>query len=134
MDNESFGFGSKPYMKEVPPTKEAIFSFRGQPSIEETEWGEKYTFPITLHSHPSYPLLEALGKEGNPEPLEMEWQSKCSAAKQLYNSLMKKEQSTVSAVAVGNKDDFLSKLKKAYDKSQWQLTRFDTGAYFLTVV
>jgi hypothetical protein len=126
MDNESFGFGSKPYMKEVPPTKEAIFSFRGQPSIEETEWGEKYTFPITLHSHPSYPLLEALGKEGNPEPLEMEWQSKCSAAKQLYNSCLIKK---------GKKQtDFQTKLLKAYQESNWQLTRFDTGAYFLTVV
>jgi len=112
-------------MKEVPPTKEAIFSFRGQPSIEETEWGEKYTFPITLHSHPSYPLLEALSKEGNPESLEMEWQSKCSAAKQLYNSCIIKGK---------RQTDFQTKLLKAYQESKWQLTRFDTGAYFLTVV
>ena len=119
MDNESFGFGSKPYMKEVPPTKEAIFSFRGQPSIEETEWGEKYTFPITLHSHPSYSLLE----DG---PIEMEWQSKCSAAKQLY---------TPCIIPKGKKQtDFQTKLLKAYQESKWQLTRFDTGAYFLTVV
>jgi len=125
MDNESFSFGSKQYMKEVPPTKEAIFSFRGQPSIEETEWGEKYTFPITLHSHPSYPLLEALGKEGDPEPIDMEWQSKCQSARQLYTQLTKED--TFKA-------KFTTELKKAYDKSKWQLTRFDTGAYFLTVV
>ena len=126
MDSQSFGFGSKPYMKEVPPTKEAIFSFRGQPSIEETEWGEKYTFPITLHSHPSYPLLEALDKEGTPEPIDMDWQSKCSAAKQLY---------TQCIIPKGKKQtDFQTKLLKAYQESKWQLTRFDTGAYFLTVV
>ena len=106
-------------MKEVPPTKEAIFSFRGQPSIEETEWGEKYTFPITLHSHPSYPLLE----DG---PIEMEWQSKCSAAKQLFLQIMNP--------TLNEDETWSKKLEKAYQKSKWQLTRFDNGAYFLTVV
>jgi hypothetical protein len=129
MDNDSFGFGSKPYMKEVPPTKEAIFSFRGQPELVETEYGEKYSFPITLHSHPSYPLLEALNKEGNPEPSDMEWQSKCSAAKQLYHGLEKHIMKHVDKLT-----KFDKQLEKHYNESKWQLTRFDTGAYFLTVV
>jgi len=113
-NNSGFGFGSRPYMKEVPPTKEAIFSFRGQPEIVETEYGEKYSFPIILISHPSYETL----------PQEMEWQSKCMSARQLYDGL------NATKKDLSWKED----LDKAYKKSKWQLTRFDNGAYYLSVV
>ena len=122
MTKDSFGFGSKPCMKEVPPGAEAVFTFRGEPKLVETEYGEKYSFPITLHSHPSYPLLQALVAEGKPEPIDMEWQSKCQSARQLYDGL------TASKDLSWKKD-----LEKAYNKSKWQLTRFDNGAYFLEV-
>ena len=111
MKDESFGFGSKPCMKEVPPGATAVFSFKELPTIVETEYGEKYSFPITLISHPSYDTL----------PLKMDWQSKCQSAKQLFNGL-------------NDKDYSLHKeLKKHFKESAWTLTRFDTGAYWLEV-
>ena len=111
---ENFSFGSKPRMKEVPAGTEAIFSFNGEPEIVETEYGEKFSFPINLISHDSYPLLE----DG---PMEMAWESKCQAAKQLFNDLN------------DNKYKYKKELKRSYNEHKWQLTRFDTGAYWLDV-
>jgi hypothetical protein len=111
MSDESFGFGSKPCMKEVPPGIAATFTFRGDPKLVETEYGEKYSFPITLISHPSYDTF----------PIKIEWQSKCQSAKQLFNGLKDKDYS------------LHKELKKHYRESAWTLTRFDTGAYWLEV-
>jgi hypothetical protein len=102
---ENFSFGSKPRMKEVPPGTEATFSFNGVPEIVETEYGEKY----------SYPLLE----DG---PIDMSWESKCQAAKQLFNDLN------------DSKTKYHKELKQAYLEKKWQLTRFDSGAYWLDVL
>jgi len=115
---DNFGFGSKPCMKEVPPGQTAVFSFREDPELIETEYGEKYSFPITLVSHPSYDTL----------PLDMDWQSKCQSAKQVYNGL---NGSGLGDGVVGK--DFERKLKKHYEESVWVLTRFDTGAYWLEI-
>ena len=115
MTKDSFGFGSKPCMKEVPPGQTAVISFNGDPELIETEYGEKYSYPITLISHPSYPLLA----DG---PMEMEWQSKCQSAKQIYNILHEV-----------NTSDFQKDVVKHYKKSNWVLTRFDTGAYWLEI-
>ena len=112
---EKFSFGSKPRMKEVPLGTEAIFSFNGEPEIVETEYGEKFSFPITLISHDSHPLLE----DG---PMTMTWESKCQAAKQLFNDLN------------DNKTKYYKELKQAYKERKWQLTRFDTGTYWLDVI
>ena len=121
MQKDTFGFGSKPCMKEVPPGAEAVFSFRGNPELIETEYGEKYSFPITLISHPSYPLLA----DG---PMDMEWQSKCQSAKQVYNQL------DLANIAEENKDKaFAKQLRQHYKQSTWSLTRFDTGAYWLEI-
>ena len=114
----SFGFGNKPRMKEVPPSTEATFSFNGDPEIIETEWGEKYSFPITLITHDSHPLL-ADGK------MDMTWESKCGSAKQLYIALN-------TPIKKGD-PAFGRELKVAYENSVWQLTRFDNGAYFLDI-
>jgi len=121
MTKDTFGFGSKPCMKEVPPGANAVFQFRGQPELIETEYGEKYSFPITLISHSSYPLLA----DG---PMEMDWQSKCQSAKQVYEGL---NGSGLGTGVVGK--DFERKLKKHYEESVWVLTRFDTGAYWLEI-
>ena len=123
MQKDTFGFGSKPCMKEVPPGAEAVFTFRGLPELVETEYGEKYSFPITLISHPSYPLLA----DG---PMDMLWQSKCQSAKQVYRGLI--EHDTIDAAI--QDDKFHKKLKKHYEESTWQLDRFDTGAYWLEVL
>jgi hypothetical protein len=112
---EKFNFGTKPSMKEVPPGTEAIFSFNGEPVIIDTEYGEKFSFPITLISHDSHPLLE----DG---PMDMTWQSKCQAAKQLYNDFY------------DPKAKYYKELQEAYKKNKWQLTRFDTGTYWLDVL
>ena len=114
MDGNHFGFGVPNTMREVPPGTEAIFSFKGEPEIVETEYGEKFSFPITLISHDSHPLLE----DG---PIDMSWESKCQAAKQLFNDLN------------DNKTKYHKELKQAYKDSKWQLTRFDSGAYWLDV-
>ena len=123
---DTFGFGSKPCMKEVPPGATTIFSFRGDPELIETEYGEKYSFPITLISHSSYPLLA----DG---PMDMLWQSKCQSAKQVYRGLV--ESDTIEQ-QLPAKDSlaFQKKLRQHYEKSNWQLDRFDTGAYWLEVL
>ena len=112
---QNFTFGSKPRMKEVLPGTEAIFKFIGEGNIVETDYGEKYSFPISLISHDSYPQL----KDG---PMEMAWESKCQAAKQLFLELNDPE------------GKLYKELLKAFTESKWQLTRFDTGAYFISVV
>ena len=112
---QNFTFGSKPRMKEVLPGTEAIFRFLGEGDIVETDYGEKYSFPISLISHDSYPQL----KDG---PMEMAWESKCQAAKQLFLELNDPE------------GKLYKELLKAFTDSKWQLTRFDTGAYFISVI
>jgi hypothetical protein len=111
---ENFSYGSKPRMKEVPPGTEAIFSFNGEPEVIDTEYGEKFSFPITLISHDSHPLLEN-------GPMNMNWESKSDAAEQLYNDLN------------DTKTKYHKELIQAYKESKWQLTRFDTGVYWLDV-
>ena len=118
MKDVSFGFGSKPCMKEVPPGATAVFSFKELPTIVETEYGEKYSFPIVLIEHPSYDTL----------PLNMTWQSKCQSAKQLYNGLEKHLMKQVEKMTKFDKE-----LEKHYMNSNWVLTRFDTGAYWLEI-
>ena len=108
MTKAKFSFGSSPKMREVPPGTEAKFRFNGEPSIVETEWGEKYSFPIVLISHDSYDSL----------PFDCIWESKSMVAKEVFN-------------AYGTKGERDANFHSAYTKSTWQLTRFDTGSYFL---
>ena len=101
---DKFSFGSNPKMREVPAGTEAKFQFNGKPSIVETEWGEKFSFPIILISHDSYDTL----------PFDCNWESKSMVAKEVF-------------IAYEQNKDF----KEVYNTAKWQLTRFDTGAYFL---
>ena len=112
---QNFTFGSKPRMKEVLPGTEAIFRFLGEGKVVETDYGEKVSFPISLISHDSYPQL----KDG---AIEMAWESKCQAATQLLKELD------------NTKSKFHKELLQAFTESKWQLTRFDTGAYYISVV
>jgi len=115
MVQNNFTFGSKPRMKEVKPGTEAIFKFLGSGKVVDTEFGEKISFPISLISHDSYPLLA----DG---PMEMAWESNSQASKQLLKDLS------------DEKGKYHKELVKAFEEKKWQLTRFDTGAYFLSVV
>ena len=110
MAKAKFSFGSNPKMREVPPGTEAKFQFNGAPSIVDTEWGEKYSFPIVLISHDSYDTL----------PIDCNWESKSRVAKEVYD-------------AYQTMDEKLEPkgFSWAYKQSKWQLTRFDTGSYFL---
>jgi hypothetical protein len=113
--SETFSFGGgDPRMKEVPAGTEAIFRFKGDPKIVETEWGDKYSFPISLISHPSHPLLA----DG---PMEMVWESKSQCARQIYEALV------IDKASSWHKD-----FVKAYTKEKWQLTRFDNGVYHIS--
>ena len=107
MSDEKFSFGSEPNMREVPLSEAATLKFNGKPKMVETEWGEKYSFPITLLSHPSYDTL----------PINCNWESKCMVAKEIWNEYNKKDR----------KAPFVA----AYDNSEWKLTRFDNGAYWI---
>ena len=104
---DKFSFGSQPSMREVPLTEAATLKFNGKPKMVETEWGEKYSFPITLISHPSYETL----------PINCNWESKCMVAKELYHEYTKK--------------DVTKEFHAAYNNSNWRLTRFDNGAYWI---
>ena len=106
MTEKKFSFGTNPSMREVPPGTEAKFSFNGLPTLIETEWGQKYSFPIILISHDSYDSL----------PIKCNWESKSMVAKEIHVAYNK-----------GDNKEFIT----AYEKSEWQLTRFDTGAYWL---
>ena len=132
-DKKSFSFGSIPVMREVPPGLHAKFRFTGPGKIVETElYGEKLSFPISLSFHPSYDTLPPLPdnvvdrdkKEAQLEgqTIDCNWQTKCQSAKQLVKQL---EDSS---------DKWNKELKQHYEKSEWQLTRFDTGAYWLEVL
>ena len=110
MAEKKFSFGTNASMKEVPPSTEAKFTFVGKPEVIETEWGEKYSFPISLLSHDSYDSF----------PIKCNWESKSQVAKELYTVYHKTEETK-------QYKDFLD----AYFKSEWQLTRFDTGAYWI---
>ena len=103
-----FSFGSNPKMREVPPGTEAKFQFNGEPSIVETEWGEKYSFEVTLYSHPSYPNLDST------RPLDTIWQSKSQCAEQLLKA------------ASQGLDDLTKALKE-----KWKLIRTEEGTYFI---
>ncbi len=132
-EKKTFSFGSIPVMREVPPGLHAKFRFTGPGKIVETEmYGEKLSFPISLSFHPSYDTLPPLpddikareAKEAQLEgqTIECNWQTKCQSAKQLVKQL-------------GDPSDKWSKeLNEHYEKSEWQLTRFDTGAYWLEVL
>ena len=106
MVKDKFSFGSNPSMREVPPGTEAKFQFTGPVEIIDTEWGEKYRFPILLISHDSYDSL----------PIKCNWESKSQVAKELYVAYTKEASA-----------EFI----KAYNESKWQLTRFDTGSYWI---
>jgi hypothetical protein len=108
-------FGHKPKMSEVPPGTEAILSFNGEPELVETKYGPKIQFPITLYSHDSYPIL-------SDGPMDTIWETKADAGTHLYEILTDTDA------------DLHKEVSKHYkNNTKWQLTRFDTGVYHLSI-
>ena len=95
-------------MNEVLPGTDAKLKFRGDPTIiEDGEYGEKYSFPITLISHDSHQTL----------PFDCDWITKSDVGKELWNGLNAEQPDK----------DFVSN----YKDDEWKLTRFDTGTYWI---
>jgi len=115
---EPLTFGVEPNMREVPPGEHATFKVGKVEDwkVIETEWGEKYSFPITLLSHPSY---DSIPKKG----LEMQWQTKSGSAQGLYDWMYTKEH----VMKVFDHD-----MSKELD-SVMTLYRRDTGTYMLEI-
>jgi len=139
LEKSAFSFGSIPVMREVPPGMDARFRFTGPGKIVETEqYGEKLSFPISLSFHPSYDTLAPLPDnvvdrekkeaELQGQTIECNWQTKCQSAKQLMKQLNEVIKMSVE------KSKFQKELQQHYEKSEWQLSRFDTGAYWLEVL
>jgi len=108
MTGKKFSFGKRPRMNEVVPGTDAKLKFRGDPTIiEDGEYGEKYSFPITLISHDSHSTL----------PFDCDWITKSDVGKELWNGLNAEQPDK----------DFV----EGYNNSNWKLTRFDTGTYWI---
>tara|TARA_Y100000114_G_scaffold44326_1_gene39895 strand:+ start:617 stop:985 length:369 start_codon:yes stop_codon:yes gene_type:complete len=118
---EPLVFGVEPNMREVPPGKHATFKVGKVKDwcIIETEWGEKYSFPIVLLSHPSY---DSIPKKG----IEMKWQSKSKSAEGLFWWMYEEgEEEPVMKV-------FDHDMSKELNKTM-ELHRFETGTYQLVI-
>ena len=115
--SSELGLGAKPSMSELPKGGKATFVFRGKPTTVDTEYGVKWSFPITLLSHPSHSFLNK--KEEN-----IEWVTIATAAKLLFRNLGYDEEHTP-------KTSVKKEYTEAYQNRTWCLIRFDTGAYWL---
>ena len=112
MPGNKFSFGSGPRMREVPAGQSAELKFGGTMDLIDTDWGEKYSFEITLLSHPSY---DSIPKEG----LKTNWESKSKVAQQLYNAC--------EPEAIERNPG----LAKAIKDNVWILKRSEEGSYFI---
>jgi len=121
---EKISFGVEPNMSEVPPGQYALMKLGdfAEWKVVDTEWGDKYSFPIILVEHPSYP---SISKEG----LSIHWESKCIAAKRLfrwiYNELA--DEGKERDRTIGTFDFDIDK----EIKGNWKLIRSDTGSYLI---
>ena len=61
MSEKKYSFGTESKMKALEPGTKATLRFLGDPKVVETEYGEKYSIPILLLNHPSYPSLSSKG-------------------------------------------------------------------------
>ena len=111
MEKDKFSFGAASVMREVPPGSTAMIKFNGKAEKVETDWGDKFSYPILIYSHPSY---ESISKEG----IESVWQSKSQASENLFTAL----------------SQGIKELTKAFAEERWELIRSQEGVYFLQQV
>ena len=109
--SEKYSFGASSVMREVPAGQTAVIKFNGKTEKVETDWGDKFSYPILIFSHPSY---ESIPKDG----IESVWQSKSQASENLFTAL----------------NQGIKELTKAYEEEKWELIRSQEGVYFLQQV
>jgi DNA gyrase inhibitor GyrI len=51
--SEKYSFGASSVMREVPAGQTAVIKFNGKTEKVETDWGDKFSYPILIFSHPS---------------------------------------------------------------------------------
>jgi len=123
MGDKKLSFGVEPTMREVPPGQSATFNVGKveEWTVVETEWGMKYSFPITLLSHPSY---DSISKSG----MNMKWQSKSQSAEGLffwmYNDINDDDEYIMKVFDVDMSKELNSKMV---------LHRHDSGQYLLEI-
>ena len=105
---DKYSFGAASVMREVPPGQTAVIKFNGKAEKVDTDWGDKFSYPILIYSHPSY---ESIPKEG----IESVWQSKSQASENLFSAL----------------ESGIDNLTKAFNEARWELIRSQEGVYFL---
>ena len=117
MKDKKLTFGANPSMREVPTGQHALISI-GKDFSEwktiDTEWGQKFSFPITLFSHPSYESIPSKG-------MTMTWESKSVAALNLFAYIYQ----TDGEIRTFDWD------VEAEFKGKWKLHRTDSGTYQL---
>ena len=117
MSAKKLVFGTDPSMREVPTGQHAVIKigkdFTKWTTVE-TEWGQKYSFPITLFSHPSYDSIPSKG-------IELTWQSKSVAAINLF-AYIYQTNGEIRTFDWAVEQEFAGK---------WKLHRTDSGTYQL---
>ena len=111
MEKDKFSFGAASVMREVPPGQTAVIKFNGKAEKVDTDWGDKFSYPILIYSHPYY---ESIPNDG----IESTWQSKSQASENLFTAL----------------SQGIKELTKAFDEERWELIRSQEGVYFLQQV
>jgi hypothetical protein len=80
MAEKKYSFGQPSIMKAIEPGQMASFQFQGEPVVVDTEWGEKYSVPILLLSHPLYSITSSKG-------IKMQWQTGAKVIKDIIDLL-----------------------------------------------
>ena len=110
MSESKYNFVSPSKMKGLLAGYLELYRFLDSPEKVDTEWGVKYSVPILLLSHPSYPTLSSKG-------MQMDWQTGCSVIVKTVVPLLEK----------GEKE-FL----KDYKELTWQIEAMEDGSIWLT--
>ena len=108
MPGKKYSFGTESKMKALEPGTKATLRFLGDPKVVETEYGEKYSIPILLLQHPSYPSLSSKG-------MEVSWETKAQVIEKDLVPLLKESK----------------EFQKDYLEHTWELRVDDGGAYRL---
>ena len=108
MPGKKYSFGTESKMKALEPGTKATLRFLGDPKVVETEYGEKYSIPILLLQHPSYPSLSSDG-------MEIVWETKAQVVEKDLIPLLKSSK----------------EFRKDYLEHYWTLRVDDGGSYRL---